>query len=153
MNVELRNSILFVKNSRAKRHPQFVNQQSSFDKVSYERRLWPRASSLIKKKLWLCAIVGSATVPTSFGGHGSPPYDPKHLKFHTRSSWLNLCSGGVYPRQEFGAYHLYTHLVDSFVDSGVTRRLGGDKPRHYIFVINDVSYKRGRWPRAASLIK
>jgi hypothetical protein len=23
-------------------------------------------------------------VPTSFGGHGGPPYGPKHLKFHTR---------------------------------------------------------------------
>jgi hypothetical protein len=35
-----------------------------------------------KKKLWSGADVGSATVPTSFGGHGGPPYGPKHLKFH-----------------------------------------------------------------------
>jgi hypothetical protein len=27
----------------------------------------------LNKKHWSCAIVGSATVPTSFGGHGGPP--------------------------------------------------------------------------------
>jgi hypothetical protein len=32
---------LFVKKSRAKRHPQFVNHHSSFHEVSYERRRWP----------------------------------------------------------------------------------------------------------------
>jgi hypothetical protein len=32
-----------------------------------------------KKKLWSGAIVGSATVPTNFGGHGGPPYGPKHF--------------------------------------------------------------------------
>jgi len=30
-------SILYIKKSRAKRHPQFVNRQSSFHEVSYER--------------------------------------------------------------------------------------------------------------------
>jgi hypothetical protein len=29
-------------------------------------------------------------VPTSFGGHGGPPYGPKHLKFHmSAASGLN----------------------------------------------------------------
>ena len=46
------------------------------------RRRWPRASSQIEKETLACAIVGSATVPTSFGGHGGPPYGLKHLKFH-----------------------------------------------------------------------
>ena len=36
-----------------------------------------------RKKLRSGAVVGSATVPTSFGGHGGPPYGPKHLNFHT----------------------------------------------------------------------
>jgi hypothetical protein len=39
-----------------------------------------------RKKLWSVAVVGSATVPTSFGGHGGPPYGPKH--FHTRNKNL-----------------------------------------------------------------
>jgi hypothetical protein len=39
-----------LKKSKAKRHPQFVNRQSSFREVSHERRLWPRASSPIKKE-------------------------------------------------------------------------------------------------------
>jgi hypothetical protein len=32
-----------------------------------------------KEKLWSGAVVGSATVPTSVGGHGGPPYWPQHL--------------------------------------------------------------------------
>jgi hypothetical protein len=35
-----------------------------------------------KEKLWSGAVVGLATVPTRFGGHGGPPYGPKHLKSH-----------------------------------------------------------------------
>jgi len=41
-----------------------------------------RAASLIEKETLACVIVGSATVPTIFGGHGGPPYGLKHLKFH-----------------------------------------------------------------------
>ncbi|CAB1058921.1 hypothetical protein D1BOALGB6SA_3679 [Olavius sp. associated proteobacterium Delta 1] len=33
-----------------------------------------KADILIKKKLWSCAVAGSATVPTGIGGHGGPPY-------------------------------------------------------------------------------
>jgi hypothetical protein len=36
-----------------------------------------------KMKLWPSAIVGSATVPTSIGGHGGPPYYAI-LAFHMR---------------------------------------------------------------------
>jgi hypothetical protein len=36
----------------------------------------------IEKETLNLAIVGSATVPTAIGGHGGPPYGPKHLKFH-----------------------------------------------------------------------
>jgi hypothetical protein len=39
-------------------------------------------ASQIDKEISACAIVGSATVPTKTGGHGGPPYGPKHLKFH-----------------------------------------------------------------------
>jgi hypothetical protein len=39
-----------------------------------------------KQKHWSCVIVGSATVPTSIGGHGGPPYGPQHLKFHTSAA-------------------------------------------------------------------
>ena len=41
------------------------------------------------KKLWFCAIVGSATVPTSFGGHGGPPYGPKHTTFKPLRAGIN----------------------------------------------------------------
>ncbi len=44
--------------------------------VTYKRRRWPRAPSQIEKETLVCAIVGSATVPTSFSGHGGPPYGP-----------------------------------------------------------------------------
>jgi hypothetical protein len=47
------------------------------------------------------------------------------------------CSGGVYPRQDDGAYHLYSHLAHTVVENGVARRLGGDKPRHNIFDQSD----------------
>jgi hypothetical protein len=59
---------------------------------SDERRLWPQVSSLteIETLIWWC--VGSATVPTSFGGHGGPPYGPKHLKFH-----MSVASGRERP--------------------------------------------------------
>ena len=45
-----------------------------------------KTASQIEKETLACAIVGSATVPTSFGGHGGPPYGPKHLKFHTSAA-------------------------------------------------------------------
>jgi len=36
MNIEGLYSILYIKKSRAKRHAQFVNRQSSFHEVSYK---------------------------------------------------------------------------------------------------------------------
>jgi len=50
-----------------------------------------------KNELRSCAIVGSATVPTNIGGHGDPPYGPKHLKFHiSAAAGLN---GGQFNRK------------------------------------------------------
>ena len=47
------------------------------------------------------------------------------------------CSGGVYPRQEPGAYHLLSDLADPFVGNGVTRRVCGGKPRPNNFFKTD----------------
>jgi len=62
--------------------PSFGFKRGSFIRAS------PLAASVRsnrKKKLWSCARVGSATVPTRIGGHGGPPYGPKHLRIHTRA--------------------------------------------------------------------
>jgi len=45
---------------------------------------------------------------------------------------LEVIGQPVYPRQELGDYHSYTDLVDALAENGGNRRLGGDKPRHYI---------------------
>jgi hypothetical protein len=52
-------------------------------RISVQANRWPEKRPVKSiKKLWSGAVVGSATVPTSFGGHGGPPYGPKHLKFY-----------------------------------------------------------------------
>ena len=73
-----------------------------------------KTAGQIEKETLACAIVGSATVPTSFGGHGGPPYGPKHLKFHT-SAAAGLKSGQSNRERNFGLCHRRVgHRADQF---------------------------------------